>query len=554
MKLANLRFKLVIGCLLMTLCSQQAAAQYAGNYPQASSSGSTRQTEPLDAAAMARQTAMVQRIDTLLASHRDKLSWESAPRATDPELMRRVYLDLTGSPPGGRDVLKFVETQSPNKFDALVDELLGSESNAAHLANIWASWLLPDENNDNPFIQQNLGLNQWLKERFEQNLRYDRLVADLLVATGSPERGPTGFFVALGGQPEKIAAKTARVFMGVQLDCAECHDHPFDDWSQQDFWGYAAYFAQISSPSPVPGMQQASGVQDLSEGEVTLPDTDEVVLPKPLVETGLSGIAAGTRRQQLTLWLTARENPFLARATVNRVWAQMFGQGLIEPIDDMRSIDMATHPELLSELSDYFQETGYDLRNLFATLAKTEAYQLSSRHASGDPPREAYATMVSKPLTEAQMAESIVQAARQVSGQQADALRNQFQRQVGQLRGDAGAAKLGIVNALVTLHGRVVDGVTREDTSRLLKALEAPFMTDEKRVRWLFLTTLCRPPTDAELEQVLAAVERSTAFAKRSRTDGETDADVRDTESDSVAWRSDLLWALLNSSEFAMTP
>lgn len=505
------------------------------------------------------QQAMAARVDELLSLHRSQLSWEPAARASDAELLRRAYMDLTGRPPSGRQVLRYMETQSPGKFTELVDNLLASETSAGHLANIWSGWLLPDEETDNPFLPRNTGLNQWLKERFEQNLRYDRLVADLLVATGAPEQGPTGFFVALGGQPEKIAAKTARVFMGVQLDCAECHDHPFDDWSQRDFWGYAAYFAQLSRPDASLGMRGGASVEDVEEGEVMLPDSDEVVLPKPLVDTGLSGIATGTRRQQLTLWLTARENPFLARATVNRVWAQLFGRGLIEPIDDMRSVDMASHPELLSELSEYFADSGYDLQNLIATIAKTNAYQLASKHETGEPPREAYAVMVAKPLTETQMAESVVQVARQVSGQQATALRGLLQRQLGRLRGDAGAAKLGIVNALVTLHGDVIHGVSGEDSSRLLKALEAPFMTNEKRVRWLFLTTICRPPSETELEQILAAIPKENPAASdaplQSENEGESgEGDVAEAAPENIAWRSDLLWALLNSSEFAMTP
>lgn len=505
------------------------------------------------------QQAMTARIDELLGLQRSQLNWEPAARASDAQLLRRTHLDLTGRPPSGRQTLRYMETESPDKFTVLVDDLLASDNSAGHLANIWSGWLLPDEETDNPFLPRNTGLNQWLKERFEQNLRYDRLVADLLVATGAPDQGPTGFFVALGGQPEKIAAKTARVFMGVQLDCAECHDHPFDDWSQKDFWGYAAYFAQLSRADPRLGMQPGASVEDVDEGEVMLPDTDEVVPPKPLVDTGFSGIATGTRRQQLTLWLTARENPFLARATVNRVWAQLFGRGLIEPIDDMRSIDMASHPELLSELSDYFADSRYDLKNLIATIAKTDAYQLAAQHETGEPPREAYAAMVAKPLTETQMAESVVQVGRQVSGQQATALRGLLQRQLGRLRGDAGAAKLGIVNALVTLHGDVIHGVSGEDSSRLLKALEAPFMTDEKRVRWLFLTTICRPPSAKELQQILAAIPKETqpktGGATASGAEGAPEeGDAAAGASEDIAWRSDLLWALLNSSEFAMTP
>lgn len=488
------------------------------------------------------RTQMTERVDELLEAGRD--GWDMAPRASEAELLRRTYLDLTGRPPSGRQVVAYLETQSPNKHAELVQRLLSEQQSAEHLAAVWARWLLPDEQTDNPFLQNTIGLPAWLEEKFSENLRYDRLVSDLLVASGSPDRGPTGFFVVLGGEPKRIAAKTARVFMGVQLDCAECHDHPFDQWSQHDFWGYAAYFAQMSTSSAQPGMQNPGSVVDVAEGDVTLPESDEIVPPKPLVETGLSGLDSGTRRQQLTLWLTARENPFLARATVNRVWALLFGRGLIEPVDDMRSIDMASHPQLLEELSEYFAQSGYDLRNLIETLANTQAYQQSTRHPDGQPSPELYAVMATKPLTERQYSLSISSVARQV-GPQSQAAQRTLQRQLGNLRGDASEAKLGVVNALVTLHGQLVDAVSRGETSRLLKALEAPFLDNEKRVRWLFLSTLCREPTAQELAAILASVPNGDEAA--------TD-DEQDDEQTARTWQSDLLWALLNSSEFAMTP
>jgi hypothetical protein len=492
---------------------------------------------------------MTARVDELLDEAMRDRGWEPAGACDDSEFLRRVYLDLTGRPPTGRRALDFLEQTSEAKDAELVEELLVSREGAQHLASIWSGWLLPEDNAANPFAQQNGGLSTWLEQRFSRNLRYDRLVADLMVATGTPDGGPAGFFVALGGEPKRIAAKTARVFMGVQLDCAECHDHPFDRWSQRDFWGYAAYFAQISPGDAESGMRVQS-IGDTGEGEVMLPDTDEIVPPKPLVETGLAGSQFGTRRQQLTLWLTARENPFLARATVNRVWAILFGRGLVEPIDDMRSIDMASHPELLSELSDYFAETNYDLRNLFRTLANTRAYRRSSLHAAGEPPEDSFAVMVNKPLTEQQLAASIAHTAGQVTGDQSDAFRRSIENQLGKLRGDASAAKLGIVSALVTLHGDSVDAVSREQTSRLIKALEAPFMDDSKRIRWLFLATLCRPPTDQEHDAVLRIARRERAAAQQG--DG-SDSDAAASKGQ-VQWQSDLLWALLNSTEFAMTP
>ncbi|MCA9130031.1 MAG: DUF1549 domain-containing protein [Planctomycetales bacterium] len=501
-----------------------------------------------------RSKAMSERVDQLLEEQMRELHWEPAGPCDDAAFLRRAHLDLSGTPPSGRQVLAFVADSSENKRMHLVDQLVSSPASHAYLASTWASWMLPEDSGQNPFGDRNAGLENWLRDRFAENLRYDRLVADLLVATGSTQNGPTAFFVALEGKPEKLAAKTARVFMGVQLDCAECHDHPFDDWKQQDFWGLAAYFARVSA-ADTPTM---ASVTDLEEGEVMIPDTSTVVAPKPLVNTGFSGLDSGTRRQQLTLWLTARENPFLARATVNRVWALLFGQGLIEPVDDMRSLEMASHPQLLSELSDYFASTDYNLRALIATLAKTRAYGRSTLHTRGKVPRDSYATMAVKPLTQLQLATSLEHVGRQIAGPNAEAMRGLLQRQLGILRGEASEAKLGIVSALVTLHGNSIDTLSRPDSSRLLKALDAPFMDEEKQLRWLFLSVLNRLPSDDEIAGIAKGIRTNqfatTEVSASAANNASPTADSDQVASGSESWQSDLLWALLNSSEFAMTP
>lgn len=476
--------------------------------------------------------AMSRRVDALLEEKRQEQGWQAAELSSDAEFLRRCYLDLTGLPPSAAEVLEFLESDEPDKRGALVDRLLATSQSAAHLAATWAGWLLPEE--ANPFLGPNQnGLEDWFRDRFAENLRYDRLVADLLVASGPARSGPASFFVAHEGKPEKIAARTARVFMGVQLDCAECHDHPFDQWSQRDFWGFAAYFAQMSTSADAV-MMQAGEVGDTGEGDVVLPGTEEIVAPQPLVKTGFSQLSRGTRRQQLTLWLTTRENPYLARATVNRVWSLLFGRGLIEPIDDMRSLEMASHPKLLRELSDYFASTGYDLRDLISMLAKTEAYGLATQHLSGHVPPESYAAMETKPLTSAQLAGSLAQVAREVMGPDA-AAQASLAGQLGKLRGDASEAKLGIVSALVTLHGGEFERVANENSSRLLKALEAPFFDGRKQLKWMFLATLNRLPRaeeEAAFSELITAAEQE----------------------DNPTWKSDLLWALVNSTEFAMTP
>lgn len=487
-----------------------------------------------------RSEVMRDRIDELIEQRLREIGWQPAAACSDASFLRRASLDLTGVPPTATEVTSFLDSNSPQKRDALVAQLLGSNESALHLAETWATWMLP-EDNAVAIGPRNDGLQNWLRNRFAENLRYDRLVSDLIVASGPAQVGPTSFFVALEGKPEKLAAKTARVFMGVQLDCAECHDHPFDDWKQRDFWGLAAYFSQLSTGGTEPGMGTGT-VSDLSEGEVMLPGSDEVVPPSPLVRAGVSGLNSGSRRQQLSLWLTAPENPFLARATVNRVWALLMGRGLIEPVDDMRSIEMASHPQILQELSDYFASTGYDLRDLINTIATTRAYSRSTTHPAGLAPEASYAAMATKPLTERQFAKSLQSLARQLSNDD-PSLQARFATQLGKLRGDASEAKLGIVSALVTLHGDTLDQVSRNNSSRLLQALTAPHLDDNQRVKWLYLSVLNRPPHTEEMQFY-------SEFASKSQSSATTTASTEGVKD----WHSDLLWALLNSTEFAMTP
>ena len=305
-------------------------------------------------------------------------------------------------------------------------------------------------------------------------------------------------------------------------------------------------------------MNPSVSVADVAVGDVKLPGTEEIIAPKPLVETEQKGLDTGTRRQKLTLWLTARENPFLARAAVNRAWAMLFGRGLIEPIDDMRSIEIASHPEILRELSEYFADTGYDLRGLLAMLASTEAYNRATVHASGQPPEASYATMTCKPMTSTQLAASISQVARQIARENDPQAQQALMTQLGKLRGEASHAALGIVQALVTLHGTAFDAVSRDSSSRLLQALNAPHMNDTKRLQWLFLSTLNRNPTqpeEAAFSQVIHEADASASNPEESKPDAsKTESTEKPETQPPATWQSDLLWALINSTEFAMTP
>lgn len=497
---------------------------------------------------------LVEQVDAKLQGNWQQQGIRVAEPASDTEFLRRVYLDLTGRIPVPFEVYEYLQADPTNRREQLVEQLLDSRDHATHLATVWRKLLLPDGVDTN--IYGGTGkFDEWLADRFDKNVPYDELVRQLLLAEGRvSDSGPILFYAALKLNPEELAAKTARTFLGMRMECAQCHDDKFDDsLTQEDFWGFAAYFAQISRPKgKIEMTSSVLRVRDNSRGEVTLPDSDEVVSPQLPYQVAMLDTAKPateqeqrlSRREQLVQWLTTKQNRRFARATVNRVWQHLFGLGLVEPADDMRADNEATHPEVLELLSHDFAASNYDLRRLLRTLVLSDAYQLSSR-ASADEPSQSlsFARMNIKSFSADQLYDCINVATEPDAAGADDrgdgalarfgntarqAFIEQFQAPPGQ-RTDYHA---GIPQALTLMHGRLIHGATDLASSGLLKSINAPFFTDEQRIETLFLSTLSRFPDDAEQETMLAHVKQASDEDQRLRAFG------------------DILWALLNSAEF----
>jgi hypothetical protein len=490
-----------------------------------------------------------QQIDALLEKSWQEHGIHPAQPASDAEFMRRVYLDLTGRVPSVAEAREFLSATEPNRREALVDRLLSHRDHATNFAFAWRSILLPAE-----VDLSRLGgaekFDQWLAERFAANEPYDKIVEQLLMAEGRvSESGPLLFYAAVKLNPEELAARTSRVFLGVRMECAQCHDHPFDDdISQQDFWSFAALFARISRPEGKMEMTSpVLQVRDNRSGDVKIPESEEIVPPRlpetetPLVESDESP----SRRRQMVDWLTARDNKHFAQATVNRVWAHLFGRGLVEPVDDMRLANPAIVPEVLDALASDFAASGFDLRRLVRALVLTKAYQLSSESTDDDPSRTLYfAQMNIKSFTAEQLYDCITvvtgsggaaAAGPDLTGlaRTGDATRAAFIAQFRTQPGQATDYQAGIPQALTMMHGALVSRATDKTTSGLLKSLSAPFFTDEQRVDALFLATLSRYPTEGERDAVVGALTAAGA-ADRQQALG------------------DVLWALVNSAEFTL--
>jgi hypothetical protein len=494
------------------------------------------------------------RVDRLIEARLQQESVAPVGRSSDAEFCRRVWLDLVGVAPPVAELRAFLNDRAPTKRQELIDRLLVSPLHANHMATRWTSILLPPDAQAQPQGQQDLAaLHRWLTDQFRNNVPYDYLVAGFLTAGGAADSGPAVFYTSRSLEPEKLAAATAQVFLGLQLQCAECHDHPFDRWTQQDFWHYAAFFSQLTQSNTTMG--RSALIEDRPGGEVTLPGTDKVMEPRyPGVSEPPEPDPNNFRRRQLTIWMASRDNPYLARAAVNRVWHQLFGRGLVEPVDQMDKDHPASHPELLDFLSNLLIEHRFDLKTIYAVLARTDAYQRTSRVEGSRPAEHLFAAMMVKTLCAEQFIDSVQQNVYhrglfQIGqnpsglGQPNQSTEYQIMRQafLDRMRSSdlsPGDYPHGVVQVLGIMHGPEVSAATDANRLGLLAALQAPFLTDADRIETLFLATLSRPPDDQEADQFAAFLQREPSESELPRT----------------SRLSDMLWVLLNTAECATCP
>ena len=306
-------------------------------------------------------------------------------RADDGEYARRAMLDIVGHVPAYQRLVQFLNDSSPDKRARLVDELLDDPDYAEQFSTIWGNLLIGRANNR----RTNRGvLERWIKRQFEKNARYDQFVYDLISAEGNSEQnGAVGFLAAhLNENAVPATAITARLFLGLQVQCTQCHNHPFNDWKQSQFWGMNAFFRGTR--------RQGMGNAQRNDFDLTDNDAESIVffekrsgimeaITRQFVDgTLVVGESNDSPRKQLAKLVIDPSKPYLGRAAVNRMWSHFLGSGFTRPIDDMGPHNPPSHPELVDFLAQEFQAAGYDQKRLIRWITASDAYNLTSRFHS----------------------------------------------------------------------------------------------------------------------------------------------------------------------------
>ncbi|MCC6419496.1 MAG: DUF1553 domain-containing protein [Gemmataceae bacterium] len=472
-----------------------------------------------------------------------------AQLCTDEEFIRRAHLDLCALPPTPDEVRAFLADRAPDRRARLVDALLTRPA----FADFWTMKWMDVLRGSRKTLQLDgvRAYRAWLHGHLTRNTPFDRVVRELLTATGNTyEVGPANYF-RVAREPQELAEATAQLFCGVRLQCARCHNHPFEMWSQDDYYSMAAFFGQVQLRT-VSGKKanrkrpEAEVVSVAGRGDVRHLATGKVVAPRVLGGQALTLAGDADRRAALAAWLTSADNPFFARSVVNRIWYHLMGRGIVDPVDDFRDSNPAANDELLDALAKDFVARGFDVRHVLRTIMASRTYQLSALTNSSNRDDRRYFSHALPRLLTAEQFLDVICAVTEVSepfpgvpaGTRAVQLPDgegghPFLKTFGQPARDlpcecerSGEPSLG--QALQLLNGATVHAKVSAEKNRLGRLLTRK-LPDTEMLNELYLAALARLPRQRE---VRATLEH-----------------VRGAEDRRKAWE-DVLWALFNTREF----
>jgi hypothetical protein len=500
-------------------------------------------------------------VDRLVAHEHQADNLDPAPLTTDEQFVRRVTLDLTGQLPVPADVTEFVADPDPNKRAKLIDRLLDSDEYARHWAGYWGD-VIGARITDPRGRLLARAFDLWMADQLKNNRGWDTIVQAMLTAGGEcrfDDDGQHGanFFLASHRGPDAAneqAAETARVFLGIQIQCAQCHDHPFDQWKREQFHQLAAYYARVGERIVRDGQRQV-GVElaSLPRGEHQMPSKEDPRKGTVMTPTFLDGRAAGRdlpdrqRRKALADAVVDGNDYWFAGAYVNRVWGELMGQSFYEPVDDIGPRKEAVFGPVLVRLAASFRASHYNVKQLFRTVLNSQTYQRQIRLGETADQHLHFAAAYPTRLPADALWESLVGVLGNMGGprfqggrgQGAGAaalygfrpgLEGQFKQEFDfdpSLKADE--VEGSIPQALLMMNNPTVNQRIQATGTNLLGRILKAYPQDDDALRMVYLRTLARKPTDGELQKcrsyLAKAGNRAEAF-------------------------EDILWALINSTEF----
>ena len=481
-------------------------------------------------------------VDEFVAAKLKKLRIHPSGLCSDEEFLRRVSIDLVGVLPTREEYAGFMADADPKKREKKIDELLGRKEFTEMWVSKWAEWLMI-RTTQQVSTKSVVLYYQWLVEQISNNVPLDKMVQDLLSANGGTFKVAQTNYYQIEQDRLKIAENTAQIFMGMRIQCAQCHNHPFDRWTQDDYYNFAAFFAQVGRKTSEDSREQI--IFNAGGGEVPHPVTGANSVPHYL-GGGKADLTGGLdRRAALGKWLASPANPYFASNFTNRIWQHFMGAGIVEPVDDVRISNPASNPELLAELSRRFTESNYNFKALVRDICLSKAYQRSTqRNESNSTDELNFAHQTVRRIKAESMLDIIGQvtntkekfaglplgsrAVQIANGQTSTYFLTTFGRAT---RETACSCEVKmeptLSQALHLMNGDVVNNKIQQ--GGLLKALLDQKLTPPQVVEQLYITCLTRKPT----EQELAAL--NPLFAEGNDVN-------RSLE--------DVFWALMNSREF----
>lgn len=492
------------------------------------------------------------RVDELIETKLRSAKVEAAPAAEDGAWFRRLNLDLIGRIPNLLDIDDYLSYDGADKRWFWVERMLQHERFPSHWAAVLRAHMLGENANQQRFFGLQASYENWLENKLKEGTGYDRITREILTGGGyDPRMGfnpgnasPMAFFQVNENKPENLAAATTRVFLGVKLECAQCHAHPFAKWSRDQFWEFAAFFNGTGPMFRVAGVQPP---MPQKKGEIEIPGTKKVVKAKYLDGDAAKIEDSTDPRKTLSDWVTAKENPFFAKATVDFVWSYFFGVSLLEPILESSEDSPITHPELLDLLAKEFVASDYDMKHLIRIILHTRAYQRTSGGAEAAHKEDyhLFARMPVRGLTGEQVFDSVAEATdyreasvgnpynRPIQFIQPNSPRGQFLLKfVSQDRKHE--TQTSILQALFMMNGSFLEDRLKSENNRSLDTLVRQKTDNERKVRSLFMMVLSRQPRAEEIERFMGYVDRGGPHRDTGRALG------------------DVYWVLLNSGEFLL--